>query len=154
MSRVFAVLLVLLAACPAQAETLQGPARAIDGDTLVIGKTHIRLQGIDAPELHQLCDNSGRMWKCGLAAKNQLKKMVAGDRLRCEVETRDKYGRSVAECFDTSGSINRRMVARGWAVAYRKYSEAFVAEEAEAEAARRGIWDSRFRRPDIWRHSE
>ncbi len=34
---------------------LTGPARVVDGDTLVIDKERIRLFGIDAPESKQLC---------------------------------------------------------------------------------------------------
>ena len=39
----------------AWATDLVGAARVLDGDTLVIGETHVRLEGIDAPESHQAC---------------------------------------------------------------------------------------------------
>ncbi|MFN7308848.1 MAG: thermonuclease family protein, partial [Acetobacteraceae bacterium] len=42
---------------------LQGEARAIDGDTLQVGDTRLRLHGIDAPELRQTCeDSAGVAW--------------------------------------------------------------------------------------------
>ena len=31
--------------------TIKGPARVIDGDTIVVGSTHVRLNGVDAAEL-------------------------------------------------------------------------------------------------------
>jgi endonuclease YncB( thermonuclease family) len=45
------------------------------------------------------------------------------------------------------------MVRNGWAVAYRRFSEAYVGAEAEARAARRGIWSSRFEMPESHRSS-
>ena len=30
--------------------TITGPARVIDGDTVVVGGTHVRLKGVDAAE--------------------------------------------------------------------------------------------------------
>ena len=30
--------------------TITGPARVIDGDTVVVGTTHVRLKGVDAAE--------------------------------------------------------------------------------------------------------
>jgi hypothetical protein len=43
------------------------------------------------------------------------------------------------------------MVREGWAVAYRKYSQDFVADEAAAREAKRGIWRSAFIVPWEWR---
>jgi len=44
-------------------EQLSGVASVIDGDTLEIHGTRIRLHGIDAPESAQLCErSSGKTW--------------------------------------------------------------------------------------------
>jgi endonuclease YncB( thermonuclease family) len=44
----------------------QGQASTIDGDTLEIHGTRIRLWGIDAPESDQLCRNqTGEHYRCG-----------------------------------------------------------------------------------------
>ena len=51
----------------ATAETLSGPVRVVDGDTLELGKERIRLYGIDAPETKQLCkNNTGKDYACGV----------------------------------------------------------------------------------------
>ena len=48
------------------ANDLAGQASVIDGDTLEIHGTRIRLRGIDAPESDQLCRNGGREhYRCG-----------------------------------------------------------------------------------------
>jgi endonuclease YncB( thermonuclease family) len=47
--------------------SLLGIQRIVDGDTLIINHTHIRLEGIDAPETDQVClDAKGARWTCGL----------------------------------------------------------------------------------------
>jgi endonuclease YncB( thermonuclease family) len=38
---------------------VSGPATVVDGDTLVVAGEHVRLQGIDAPEMHQTCTAYG-----------------------------------------------------------------------------------------------
>ncbi len=45
-------------------------------------------------------------------------------------------------------------VANGWALAYRRYSPDYVDEEAEAQAARRGIWAGEFVKPWEWRRGK
>ncbi len=63
-----ALLIGLLWPGTALAETLSGPARVVDGDTLFVAGERIRLHGIDAPEKDQTCSIDGRDWACGIAA--------------------------------------------------------------------------------------
>ncbi len=47
------------------------------------------------------------------------------------------------------------MDGRKWlGVAYRRYSLDYVDEEAEAQAARRGIWARQFVKPSGWRRGK
>jgi endonuclease YncB( thermonuclease family) len=86
-----------------------------------------------------------------LAAFEALTAVVT---LRCEAVERDAYGRLVAKCFSPSGiDIGRRLVAAGWALAYRRYSMDYVDAEDEARKARRGMWRGRFEKPWAWRAS-
>jgi hypothetical protein len=43
------------------------------------------------------------------------------------------------------------MVTQGWALAFVKYSDAYIAQQAEAEAAKAGIWSGTFAAPWDWR---
>ena len=133
---------------------LVGTARIIDGDTIVIAGTHIRLAGIDAPESDQTCTDAGnRLWACGSAATRELVAHVAGQPLKCEASGLDRYRRTLAVCALPDGSdINAWMVQQGWALAYTQYSDAYRSEEAQAQAAARGIWSSSFIPPWDWRH--
>ncbi len=46
------------------------------------------------------------------------------------------------------------LVSQGWALAYRRYSLDYVDEEADAQAARRGIWAGGFVKPWEWRRGK
>jgi endonuclease YncB( thermonuclease family) len=51
---------------------LTGVAHIVDGDTITINGTRIRLEGIDAPETDQIClDGKGKQWTCGISARDR-----------------------------------------------------------------------------------
>ena len=76
---------------------LQGEARALDGDTLQVGDTRLRLHGIDAPKLRQTCeDSAGEAWACGRRAASELAAAVAGGEIHCISRERDRYQRCPA----------------------------------------------------------
>lgn len=120
---------------------VSGRAIVIDGDTIEIDRTRIRLEGIDAPESSQTC---GRRWlgswDCGIAAAHELQSLVDGRRVTCESRGQDRYGRMIGLCAVDGQDINEAMVQTGYAWAFIKYSTRYVAAEAEAKAAGAGIW--------------
>ncbi|HWK33445.1 MAG TPA: thermonuclease family protein [Hyphomicrobium sp.] len=123
------------------AGALVGAARIIDGDTLDVAGERVRLEGIDAPEMTQTCGrNSSGAWKCGVAAAGRLAELVRGHTVTCENRGHDKYGRMLGICFVKGRDINAEMVREGLAWAFVRYSQTYVHEEAQARAARAGIW--------------
>ena len=58
-----------------------GNARVVDGDTIHVGNTKIRLYGIDAPERKQTCTAGGKEWSCGQEASKALLVAIDDDRL-------------------------------------------------------------------------
>ncbi|MDE0800939.1 MAG: thermonuclease family protein [Rhodospirillaceae bacterium] len=148
-----AVLLIALPSLAASSvESITGTPRIVDGDTLVIERTRIRLHGIDAPETKQTCQRDGIDWLCGQDSSKALREYVNGAEVRCEKLDTDRYGRMVARCFGRDGSdIGEWMVRRGLALAYRRYSREYVDEEADAETAERGLWSGEFVVPWEWR---
>ena len=151
------MLLILLAAVPrsAAANDIVGRASVVDGDTIEIRGERIRLHGIDAPESSQRCFlEPGRSWRCGRDSSMALAKLLGHQNVNCKGTKRDRYKRVIAECFLSERNINKWMVRRGWAVAYRRYSVDYVRDEQVAKKAVRGVWASRFVMPWDWRRGD
>jgi endonuclease YncB( thermonuclease family) len=131
-----------------RAEPLAGPAKVLDGDTIIVAEQLVRLHGIDAPELDQTFWWRGQHILCGTMALAALEALTAGVKLRCQAVERDRHGRLVAKVFSPNGvDIGRRLVSAGWALAYRRYSMDYVAAEDEARRAKRGMWRGTFVKP-------
>lgn len=129
------------------AETVAGPARVVDGDSLEIGGHRIRLEGIDAPELGQMCIRGDAEYRCGREARAALAELAGGGTVECRADRRDRYGRLLARCTANGVDLNRAMVERGWAVAYGDYDSS----ERAARDAGFGLWAGDFERPQEWR---
>lgn len=147
------VLVLLFATAAAAAEAIAGPARVVDGDTIVVAEVRVRIFGIDAPESRQSCTaGDGHDYFCGRVAASALAEKIAGRPVTCRPRTTDRYGRTVAVCFDAGDEdLGAWMVRAGVAIAYRKYSTAYVDDEDTARRARRGLWAGEFVEPSKWR---
>jgi endonuclease YncB( thermonuclease family) len=141
-----------LQAPSAQAEGITGHARVTDGDTLDLAGETVRLSGIDAPELHQSCARAdGTAWPCGDWARDRLAALTEGQHVTCAGDTRDRYGRLVATCTVAGRDIGAAMVAQGAAIAFRRYSSAYINEEKAALFAGTGVWQGGFQTPEAYR---
>ena len=138
-------------------------AKVVDGDTIHIvsqgkfGQLYkIKLEGIDAPELKQMClDQNGKEWECGKEAAKALKEKLESceKTVKCYVELgkKDKYKRyigtiqqqDVEEPFMVH-DINYLMVYEGWTVAYLKYSKKYKDAQEYAQEHKKGIWNGKF----------
>ena len=130
--------------------------QVIDGDTIRLDGQTIRLKGIDAPELDQECrDREGETQPCGQFARVLLMEHLAScPRVHCDIDReRDRYGRALGVCY-VLVDINAWMVSSGLALAYRKYSKDYVAEEDQARAERRGIHQGSVVPPWDWRRGK
>lgn len=153
LAAVLALFLFAATTVPAAAN-ITGPVRIIDGDTIDIEGQRIRLHGIDAPETFQTCVAGGETWPCGRDATTALSDFIGASPVRCDGQGTDKYGRTIAACTVRGEDVEAWMVANGWALAYRKYSLDYVAEEAIAQAAHAGLWRGEFVPPWSWRRGE
>ncbi len=128
---------------------LAGPAAAAtvisvgDGDTLRVEeagrKLTIRVACIDAPEMAQA--------PYGQQARQALQALLPiGSTVTLKVQTRDRYGRTVAEVFAQNGAnAGLTLVQQGNAFAYRQYLKqcdewAYLDREKLAERYRLGVW--------------
>lgn len=120
---------------------VSGTATVIDGDTIEVAGQRVRLEGIDAPEMAQMCGNRFfGSWPCGREAQRMLAKLVQGRSVTCEAQGRDKYGRILGVCSAGDREINAEMVRSGLAWAFVKYSTRYVSDEASARDAKAGVW--------------
>jgi len=126
---------------------IQGKTRIVDGDSLYVDAFEVRLVGIDAPEGRQMCQRNGRDWPCGRKSADGLRALIGRERVKCEVEKRDKHSRLLAVCYAGRTNLNLSQVKNGWAVSYGRYR----ADERSARQKKRGIWSGTFMRPKDWR---
>jgi len=96
--------------------------RVLDGDTVVLaGGEHVRLLGIDAPELHPgRPGHNGPFPEPGAeAAAAALRGLVEGKLVRVERHGRDRYGRTLARLGLPDGTdVSEELLRRGLVVAY------------------------------------
>lgn len=157
-------------AARAASPRLSGPARVVDGDTLVVAGATVRLKGVDAPESGQPCYRAAatgwlarprRPYDCGAAATRALAAYLRHRRVTCVGGAkggvpRDKYGRRLARChvrrWGRDVDVGLWLLQRGHAVVYGGgATQAYRAAEADAKRRRVGVWGGSFEAPALWR---
>ena len=141
-----AAALLAVALGPAQAaeQVAAGRVSVVDGDTLELHGERIRLAAIDAPEARQSCLLGGKPWPCGRRAAFALADLVGTRTVTCRWRSRDRYRRAVATCEVGGTDLGGWLVEQGWALAFRRYGLAYLAQEGRARDARRGLWAGSF----------
>ena len=142
---------IIIGAITAHAEIYAGHPRVLDGDTIMIGEYKIRFHGIDAPELRQQCLDGWQTVPCGQMSKQSLETLILDNIVFCRKLGVGRYGRIIGKCFIGEHDLQAEMVRWGWAVAYRRYSDDYVAIEERAKSNLRGIWGWSFINPEEWR---
>jgi endonuclease YncB( thermonuclease family) len=127
---------------------LSGSAYIVDGDTIVIQKTQIRLFGIDAPELNH---------PYGKKAKWALVSLCKGQTIEAHITEYDSHGRTVARCYFQDGrDLSAEMVKLGLAIDWPKFSGGKY-RSLETSEARKKLWlaDARQKgRMKVWKQFE
>ena len=124
--------------------------RVIDGDTIELGGGRlVRYIGIDAPEVRR---RVGERWivdpePFSRAATEANRQLVEGKAVRLEydVQTHDRYGRTLAYIYVGDRMVNEALLAAGYAQVMTippnvRYAERFRAAVKAARNARRGFW--------------
>ncbi len=132
----------LLSGCTEEL-SVQGTPKIIDGDTIKIGETTIRIYGIDAPEFGQECvDRYGKSYRCGQHAKAALTNLIKHRKLKCDVRAEDDYFRKISVCYADGKDIGEWMIENGQAWAFVKYSSDYIDQEEKARIQKAGIWQA------------
>jgi len=131
----------------------------VDGETLRVRETVVRLLGVAAPARGQLCHHSdGSRFDCGAASAEALARLVADRAVECRLFGHDEKNHVVALCQADGRDVNHAQVMDGWARARAEASSlasglvpesgsgarGFAANEAEARTQHRGLWAGSF----------
>lgn len=113
------------------AEPLVGRAWVVDGDTIVIQNTNIRLYGIDAPEMEH---------PYGAKSKWAMVALCKGQVITAIPDGSSSYERCVARCFLPDGrDLSAELVKQGLALDWPKFSGGEYAK-FEPEGVRKKLW--------------
>ncbi|WP_375572182.1 thermonuclease family protein [Seohaeicola saemankumensis] len=157
MSRIVVLLIFavgLLIASLAMAGSVTGTIRVIDGDTIEVAGTRVRLHGIDAPESSQTCSTEqGKSWDCGAWVSREVRARYQGRKAVCTPLDQDRYGRTVARCMVGGEDMGATLVAEGLAFAYRRYAMDYDLIEKQAAVADRGLWAMNVQNPAAYRQN-
>lgn len=121
--------------------------RVVDGDTIVLeNDEHVRLLGVDTPELH----HPSKPVQCfGKEAKAFTVAKIEGKKVKLEFEgpRKDRYGRTLAWVWygdKFEHLLNADLIREGYGFSFRKYPTSRLEElnrlEHQAREAGRGLW--------------
>src|SRR5258705_543993 len=110
-----------------------------DGGTVQVGGATFRLDGIDAPELDQICiDEHADAWACGVEARDQLSNLIGSRQVRCEDlglgTTYKKRHIGICTVEGENASLNQLVVRLGFALNFEPYARGRFRED-DAQAA-------------------
>ena len=128
-----------------------------DGHTIQLGDVAFRLDGIDAPEIDQTCiDDHADPWTCGIEARDQLSKLIAGRPVRCDDLGPDKTSKKrhlgVCSVEGEAVSLNQQLLRQGLGLSVAGSASArFAADAVSARDAKAGLWKGCFVAPQEYR---
>ena len=124
--------------------TVRGPAQ------IQIANNLVYLLGITAPDAGQVCTKGGTQSACGVIAMGKIAEIAGGKYYACQAQqfegdsrlwgTCTEYDRQTRAPVAGADSLNRQLVRAGWAFAAKLRSQDFIADEAAARSAQRGLW--------------
>ena len=135
------------------------PVVVKDGNTLQLGDITYRLDGIDAPELDQICiDDHADPWSCGVDVRDQLVQLIGKRPVRCDDRGADKNHRrrhsGICTVEGETTSLNQLLVRQGLALNFGPAGARFREDESGAKTDRRGLWRGCFASPEEFRHGK
>ena len=138
------------------ASALTAAATVRDGNAIQLGDVTYRLDGVDAPELDQVCiDDHADPWTCGIEARDQLAKLIGKRSVRCDdVGPEKSFGkrhRAICTAEGDKTSLNEQLVKLGYAIAREPVKANVKSAAADAKSTSAGIWKGCFVAPQEFR---
>jgi len=160
----------LTLAAPSTAQEIRGNAKVISGNQITVGKRTVRLFGMAAPGLEDICKIGDVKMRCGIVAWSELIKLADGQYLSCDIEkvpaekpaatenskpSEDGAKAVVAEpvppsgpavkyatCYIGETDLNEALVRSGWAKVVLSHTDRYQVDETDARESKRGLWAS------------
>ncbi len=155
---------------PSIAQEIRGTAKVITGNQITVGKRTVRLFGMAAPGLEDVCKIGDVKMRCGIVAWSELIKLADGQYLSCDIEKvpagkpaagdtakpdekptaastavpAASAGPAVkyATCYIGETDLNEALVRSGWAKVVLSQTDRYQVDETDARESRRGLWAS------------
>lgn len=121
------------------ADEIRGEAKVVSGNEIQVGKYTVRMYGVSAPALTDICTVGDAKIRCGIVAWAELIKLADGRYVSCDVETKDG-ATAYATCYISETDLNEALVRSGWARAVPAQTERYVVDENDAKESQRGLW--------------
>src|SRR3954469_17863809 len=138
------------------ASALTAAATVRDGNPVQLGDVTYRLDGVDAPELDQVCiDDHADPWTCGIEARDQPTQQLGGRAGACDrhgpAKNFGKRHRAICTAEGDKATLNEQLVRLGFAVAREPIRATVKPAAAAAKSASAGIWKGCFVAPQEFR---
>jgi endonuclease YncB( thermonuclease family) len=139
---------------PSVAQEIRGNAKVISGNQIIVGKRTVRLFGIAAPGLEDICTIGDVKMRCGIVAWSELIKLADGQYLSCDIEKMPpdapvaaeaskpevKPAMKYATCYIGETDLNEALVRSGWAKTVLSQTDRYQVDETDARESKRGLW--------------
>lgn len=162
------MVLCLTLPVPSVAQEIRGNAKVISGNQIIVGKRTVRLFGIAAPGLEDICTIGDVKMRCGIVAWSELIKLADGQYLSCDIEkmppdkpvaaeapkpeekpvnasaadpaTTSGPAMKYATCYIGETDLNEALVRSGWAKTMLSQTDRYQVDETDARESKRGLW--------------
>ena len=136
------------------AQEIRGDAKVISGNEMKVGRRAVRLFGIRAPGLGEVCRVRSVKMRCGIVAWAELIKLADGQYVSCDLEKTEpqtvaagseapeRKSELFATCYLGETDLNEALVRSGWAKAAAGQTDRYQVDETDARESRRGLWAS------------
>ncbi len=125
---------------PPDPQTLEGLAKAVTGDRMILGDYQVRLYGVAAPDLET---------ERGPAARLALESLL-GQRVKCTIYGKTPAGELLGQCSAGDTDVAKQLLSLGMAAVYRdstasspdaaKVAPDYDTAETQARLSNLGIW--------------
>ncbi len=144
------VLFVSLGGTSRAADEIRGDGTVLSGNEIQVGTKIVRLFGISAPGLQDLCEINEAKMKCGIVAWAELIKLADGQQISCDAEElpagvappKSDKPFVFGTCYIGETDLNEAMVRSGWAKAVVPQTDRYEVDESDAKESRRGLWSN------------